>query len=64
MVICFLKFGKWFLYSTILNQNASHISQTDGLDFVFCNSSVFNLKSLSKIFTINNFFSAFAGLAS
>ena len=49
----------WFLCYIILHKNASQISQTDWSDFVFSNSKVFNLKSLSKICSANNSFFAF-----
>ena len=62
MVICLYTFGKWFLYYTNLNQNASQISQTDWSDFAFLNSNVSNLKSLSKICSINILVLAFEGL--
>ena len=55
----FLYIGKWFLDYTILNPNASQISQTDWTDFVFFNSKVSNLQSLSKICSTNNSLLAF-----
>ena len=64
MVTCFYNFGEWFLYYTILNQNASKISQSDWSDFVFFNSKVSNLKSLSKICSTNNSSLAIGGLVS
>ena len=64
MVICFFTFGKLFLYYTFLNQNALHISEQIGQIFVFVNSKVSNLKSLSKICSRNNSFSAFVGMVS
>ena len=51
--LVFCGFPKWFLYYTILNQNASQINQTDWSDFVFLNSKVSNLKSLSKTCSTN-----------
>ena len=41
-VICFYTFGKWFLYYTFLNQNASQISQTNK------NFCIFQLKILNR----------------
>jgi len=58
----FYTFGKLFFHYTILNQNASHISQTDYSDNVFFNSKVSNLKSISKIRSTNNSYLAFEGL--
>jgi len=62
MVAYFYTFGKWFLYYTNnLNKKASQIRPTDWSDFVFFNSKVSNLKSLSKFYSTNNSFLAFEG---
>ena len=54
MVTCFYAFGKWFLYLTILNQNASQLAKQIGqVLYQIAQQDLFDIRLL-----------AFKGLAS